>query len=76
MLREAEKRRVEVIAWPKSTPIYPVESEAQLRAYGFDPESCPQANALARELIGLPTHDKITARHRSEIAGLLRSFHV
>ena len=76
VLREAQRRRVELIAWPKSTPIYPVESAAQLRTYGFDPDSCPTAIALARELIGLPTHDRITARHRRRIATLLRSFHV
>jgi dTDP-4-amino-4,6-dideoxygalactose transaminase len=73
LLEEARRRRLELIAWPKTTPIYPLR-ESQLRAYGLDPASCPEAGMVARELIGLPTHTRITARHRREIVHLLRSF--
>ena len=75
VLREAARRRVELIPWPKSTPIYPLESATALQAYGFDPASCPVASRVALELIGLPTHDKISRRHRRRVADLFRSFH-
>jgi dTDP-4-amino-4,6-dideoxygalactose transaminase len=74
VLKQARRRRIELIAWPNRTPIYPVETIARLRAYGLDPAACPVAAELAGELIGLPTHDKITPRHRREIVHFLRSF--
>jgi dTDP-4-amino-4,6-dideoxygalactose transaminase len=74
VLEQARRRRIELIAWPDRTPIYPVASDAQLRAYGFDPATCPAAAKVASELIGLPTHDKISPRHRQEIVNLLRSY--
>lgn len=75
LLAEAVRRRIELIAWPRIMPIYPVESESQLRRYGFDPASCPVAMRVAAELIGLPTHDRITPRRREKIIHLLRSFY-
>ena len=75
LLREARRRHIELIAWPNATPIYPLETAAQLVAYGFHPASCPVANELAGELIGLPTHDRITPRHRRQIVTLLTTFH-
>jgi perosamine synthetase len=74
VLDHARRRRIEMIAWPRGKAIYPLESDAQLRAYGFDPARCPVAVELASELIGLPTHDKITARDRRQIVNLLRSY--
>ena len=74
VLEQARRRRIELIAWPRSKPIYPLENDAQLAAYGFNPASCPVATELAAELIGLPTHDKITRRHRQKIVHLLRSY--
>jgi dTDP-4-amino-4,6-dideoxygalactose transaminase len=74
VLEQARRQRVELIAWPDHTPIYPVKSAAQLSAYGFDPAQCPLATTLAGELIGLPTHNKITEQHRRQIVNLLRSY--
>ena len=74
VLEQARRQRVELIAWPRRKPIYPLETDAQLSTYGFDPALCPVATEMASELVGLPTHDKITPRHRQEIVHLLRSF--
>ena len=75
VLQEAARTRVELIPWPKSTPIYPVESETALKSYGFDSASCPGASGIATQLVGLPTHDKIDGRCCRRIAALIRSFH-
>lgn len=72
LLAEARRRRTEVIPWPLRTPIYPIEREADLRTFGYEPESCPRAEDIARRLVGLPTHLRITATHRRAAIELLR----
>jgi dTDP-4-amino-4,6-dideoxygalactose transaminase len=74
VLDQARRRGIELIAWPDRTPIYGVEDTSQLKQYGLDPATCPVATELAAELIGLPTHDKITPKHRQQIVNLLRSY--
>jgi dTDP-4-amino-4,6-dideoxygalactose transaminase len=71
ILRSARKRHVELIAWPIRTPIYPIENEQDLLAYGYEPGTCRTAEDVAKRLIGLPTHDKITAKDRRRIIDLL-----
>jgi dTDP-4-amino-4,6-dideoxygalactose transaminase len=73
LLEEARKRHIEIIAWPKKTPIYPVECERDLLRYGYEPGNCPVAERAAATLVGLPTHEKITNEHRKRIIDLLRS---
>jgi dTDP-4-amino-4,6-dideoxygalactose transaminase len=73
LLEEARKKNVEIIAWPKKTPIYPVECERDLLRYGYEPGTCPVAERAAATLVGLPTHGKITNEHRKRIIDLLRS---
>lgn len=73
LLREARRRRLELVPWPVSTPIYPVEDAAALSAYGYARESCPVAEAVAGKLVGLPTRGGVTADHRRRIMDLVRA---
>ncbi|MGH9938669.1 MAG: DegT/DnrJ/EryC1/StrS family aminotransferase [Blastocatellia bacterium] len=71
LLRAARSQRVELIAWPVSAPIYPLERAQDLRAYGYEPGACPVAEAVAAQLVGLPTRPEITAAQRRRIIDLL-----
>ena len=73
IIRIARKRHVELIAWPIRTPIYPIENEQDLLAYGYELGTCLTAEDVATRLIGLPTHSKITAKDRHRIIDLLIS---
>ena len=75
LLREARRRLIEIIPWPMRTPIYPVERESELLAYGYRPGSCPVAEETARCLIGLPTASKVDQRRRDALITLLRDHH-
>jgi dTDP-4-amino-4,6-dideoxygalactose transaminase len=55
LLAEAERRNLELVAWPVATPIFPIEREEFLPKYRYRPGSCPVAERVARELVGLPT---------------------
>jgi dTDP-4-amino-4,6-dideoxygalactose transaminase len=72
LLRRAEAVRVELIPWPVSTPIYPVENERELATYGYVSGSCPAAEDVARRLVGLPTHARLGRRHRDAVVRLVR----
>jgi dTDP-4-amino-4,6-dideoxygalactose transaminase len=54
-LQEARRRRLEVVAWPISFPIYPVESTRGLSDLDYTPGQCPTAEWVAARLVGLPT---------------------
>jgi dTDP-4-amino-4,6-dideoxygalactose transaminase len=71
LLAKARRRKIEVIPWPISTPIYPVEREAELETFGYRPGTSPVAEGVARELVGLPTHLHITPAHQRALIGLL-----
>ncbi len=71
-LDAAKSRRLPIIPWPGSTPIYPLERLEALRSYGYEPGSCPVAESVASRLIGLPTEPDITADHRRRIAAVVR----
>lgn len=71
LLRRAQARRVELIAWPVSAPIYPLERGQDLRAYGYESGTCPVAEEVAAQLVGLPTHPKVTEVERRRILDLL-----
>lgn len=71
LLRRACTKRIELIAWPRRTPIYPIENERDLLAYGYKSGTCPVAEEVAAKLIGLPTHSRITAKDRNRIIALL-----
>ncbi len=70
-LDAARSRRLPIIPWPGSTPIYPLERLEALRQYGYVPGSCPVAESIASRLIGLPTEPDITTEHRQRIAALV-----
>jgi dTDP-4-amino-4,6-dideoxygalactose transaminase len=73
LLKKARRRRIELIAWPTRTLIYPIENKQDLPAYGYEPGTCPVAEEVATQLIGLPTHCKITTQDRNRIVDLLTS---
>jgi dTDP-4-amino-4,6-dideoxygalactose transaminase len=72
LLRRARRRLLEIIPWPLRTPIYPIERDADLPAYGYSPGSCPVAEETARRLIGLPTASTVDQRQRDALTALLR----
>lgn len=73
LLRAAQSRHVELVAWPLSAPIYPLERTNDLRNYGYEPGVCPVAEAIAERLVGLPTHSRMTDAERRRVIELLVS---
>jgi len=73
LLQLARQSRVEIIPWPISTPIYPVEDIAALGVYGYRAGDCPEAESVAARLVGLPTHIKITPEVRKQIISLVQT---
>jgi len=74
LLEEAARRRVEIVAWPITTPIFPVTDAAALAQYGYVPGTCPVAEQAAMSLVGLPTHRLVRPRHCRAAAALVRQF--
>ncbi len=72
LLRRARRARIELVPWPVRTPIYPIEDERELASYGYVKGSCPIAEEIAAELVGLPTHEKIGERELHAVARLVR----
>ena len=54
MLATARRHRRELIAWPISFPIFPIENREELAHCGYREGSCPNAERIARSLCGLP----------------------
>ena len=75
VLRTARRRRVELIAWPVRTPIYPIERYDELARYGYERGSNPVAEDVARRLVGLPTDLATQAPQRAALVQLLRRHH-
>jgi perosamine synthetase len=72
LLRQAQDRKIEVIAWPVRTPIYPLENASEVADLGYETGMCPRADQMAKELVGLPTEEQITRDHRRAIVALVR----
>jgi dTDP-4-amino-4,6-dideoxygalactose transaminase len=71
LLDLARRNRAEIVAWPISTPIYPVTDATALATYGYETGSCPEAERIASRLVGLPTHPLVRPEDREHIAGLV-----
>jgi dTDP-4-amino-4,6-dideoxygalactose transaminase len=54
MLDTARRHRRELIAWPMSLPIFPIENREELAHCGYREGSCPNAERIAQSLCGLP----------------------
>lgn len=54
MLATARRHRREMIAWPISLPIFPIENREELAHCGYREGSCPNAEQVAQSLCGLP----------------------
>jgi dTDP-4-amino-4,6-dideoxygalactose transaminase len=72
LLDAARQRGLELIAWPTSTPIYPIEREIELRQCEYEPGSCPNAEARAGTLLGLPVDLRTTDNDAGALIELLR----
>jgi dTDP-4-amino-4,6-dideoxygalactose transaminase len=60
LLAAAARAGLELVAWPLWAPIFPLESVPVLSQYGYAAGSCPVAERLGRELVGLPTDARAT----------------
>lgn len=72
LLDAARRRRIELIAWPLSTPIYPIERQTELAQSEYVSGSCPNAEERARMLCGLPVDLMTTTRGAQNLMDLLR----
>lgn len=73
LLRDAKRRRIEIIAWPLHAPIYPLPDERSLGTYGYRTGTCPVADRVATRLIGLPTDPLVRPRDIERIIELVRA---
>jgi dTDP-4-amino-4,6-dideoxygalactose transaminase len=74
LLAAARRQHLQMVSWPGSTPIYPVERAAELSRYGYQPGACPVAETVAGQLVGLPTEVDVTASHRRRLIELVASW--
>jgi perosamine synthetase len=74
LLARARRERVEVVAWPGQTAIYPVNDIQHLGQYGYAIGSCPEAERVAARLVGLPTHPGVKPADQARIVSLVRAF--
>lgn len=74
LLEAARRRRLELIAWPLTTPIYPIERTVELEQSEYVPGSCPNAEETANALCGLPVDLMATRKSAERLIGLLREF--
>lgn len=74
LLDKAQKAGIEIVAWPYSVPIYPLEHAREQIIYGYTPGACPKAEILAKRLVGLPTDPKVTARQRELLVELVMRY--
>ena len=70
----AKKSGVEIIPWPGTTPIYPLENPDELIQLGYESGSCPNAEWIAGRLVGLPTHLGMTAAAVTRLLTFLNSW--
>jgi dTDP-4-amino-4,6-dideoxygalactose transaminase len=69
LLAAARKANVEVSEW-YSTPVHPLSGE-ELRLVHYEPGSCPNAEALCKEVVTLPTHPATSKRDVDRTVGFL-----
>jgi perosamine synthetase len=72
MLETARRHRREMIAWPISLPIFPIENQDELALCGYREGSCPNAERTARSLCGLPLDTDTEAHDVLAMVDLLR----
>ena len=73
LLARAERAGVQIVAWPNKTTIYDVDDPSRLSRYGYRLGSCPNAEATAARLVGLPTGPDVAASHLRKAADLVRA---
>jgi perosamine synthetase len=74
LLTAAKKSGVEIIPWPGNTPIYPLENSDELIQLGYESGSCPNAERIAGQLVGLPTHLGMTDAAVTRLLTFLHSW--
>lgn len=73
LLDVAERRGLELIAWPLTTPIYPIERARELVQCDYVGGTCPRAESLAASLCGLPLDLHTTQSRARDMAAMLVS---
>ena len=71
LLRLAPQMRVEIAKW-YGTPVHPLEGE-MLREVGYEPGSCPNAEALTTRVVSLPTGPLVGPREIDRAVELFAS---
>jgi dTDP-4-amino-4,6-dideoxygalactose transaminase len=74
LLDAARRARHEVIAWPLTTTIYPIERTEELVQSDYLPGSCPLAEQTAGSLCGLPVDLPTDERRAGRLIEFLRRF--
>jgi dTDP-4-amino-4,6-dideoxygalactose transaminase len=74
LLDAARRARHEIIAWPLTTTIYPIERTEELVQSDYVPGSCPQAEQTAASLCGLPVDLPTDERRVARLIEFLRRF--
>ena len=69
LTRKARERNVELAEW-YMTPVHPLERD-EWRLVNYEADSCPHAEARAREVVSLPTHPRVGRRFVERAAELL-----
>jgi dTDP-4-amino-4,6-dideoxygalactose transaminase len=73
LLAAARRGLTEIVPWPIRTPIYPIEAEATLRQYGYEPGRCGVSEDVASRLVGLPTDPSISVGHITKVTSLIQA---
>jgi len=68
LLEKARKRHIEMGDW-FNAPLHPGESPPSV--FGYTPNSCPNAEIAAGEIVNLPTHPGVTSKVASKILTFL-----
>lgn len=69
VLRLAARNRLEIGSWFE-TPLHPEGTD--MGAFGYYEGMCPESDKASREVINLPTHDKITLKEIHRIIEFLK----
>jgi perosamine synthetase len=69
VVRSALSRRVEIGTWFE-IPLHP--GGIDMEQFGYTPGMCPESEKACREVINLPTHDKITPAEADNVLSFLK----
>lgn len=74
LLQAARKANVELAEW-YATPVHPLTGD-ELRLVGYEPGSCPNAEARCGEVVTLPTHPAVGKKDIERIISFLNEVEI